>query len=323
VNAPIAVVAADTRVLLPLAEIRLDGGTQSRAELSNEVVEEYAAKYYESFALPPVTVFYDGEVYWLADGFHRCAAAKKAGRDAVSSDIKQGSRRDAILFSVGANAKHGLRRTHADKRRAVAMLFGDEEWAAKSDRWIAEKCGVHHSFVNRLRNELSLGDSSERTGQDGKTRKLPMRSQDEMPEEPTVNDEESAVSATESRPHTGGPPRVDHAAREARVRALHDDGLGTYEIGKVLSLAPSLVSKAKVAMGIAETSAGIRLWGDVDRVATTLEGVALQVSDLSERVVTGELSVSEEEIRKCISSLSRSSRTVRQLLNALKRRSRK
>jgi hypothetical protein len=65
-------------------------------------------------------------------------------------------------------------RTNADKRRAVELLLRDEEWSKKSDRWIAEKCGVSHNFVNSVRPQLSSDDSS-RTGQDGKTRKLPER----------------------------------------------------------------------------------------------------------------------------------------------------
>ncbi len=59
---------------------------------------------------PPVTVFHDGERNWLADGFHRVAASKRAGFLDIEVDLRQGSRRDAILFSLGANATHGLRR---------------------------------------------------------------------------------------------------------------------------------------------------------------------------------------------------------------------
>ena len=75
-----------------------------------------------------------------------------------------------------ANSAHGLRRTNDDKRRAVEMLLSDEEWSKRSDRWIAEKCGVHHDTVGSYRKQLSVSASSPgRTGQDGKTRKLPER----------------------------------------------------------------------------------------------------------------------------------------------------
>lgn len=53
---------------------------------------------------------------------------------------------------VGA---HGLRRTNADKRRAVMTLLRDEEWGGWSDREIARRCGVGHQMVSPLRASLS------------------------------------------------------------------------------------------------------------------------------------------------------------------------
>lgn len=160
---------------IAIGVIRIDGGTQSRACLNQETVEAYAEKAKEGAQLPPVVVFFDGESYWLADGFHRRAAASAAGKETVVCNVRQGTRRDAILFSVGANDAHGLRRTNADKRRAVEMLLSDEEWSTNSDRWIAEKCGVHSETVGVYRKQLPGSGSSRepRVGQDGKVRKLP------------------------------------------------------------------------------------------------------------------------------------------------------
>jgi site-specific DNA-methyltransferase (adenine-specific) len=77
---------------------------------------------------------------------------------------------------VGANSEHGVRRTNRDKRTAVELLLKDAEWAGKSDRWIAERCGVDHKTVAAIR-ESQLGNSpvdSPRTGKDGKKRKPPI-----------------------------------------------------------------------------------------------------------------------------------------------------
>ena len=139
--------------MLHLSAIRIDGGTQTRDKISGEVVSEYAEAMRGGVKFPPVVVFYDGSEYWLADGFHRLHAALKAGKERIEVDVKQGTCRDAILFSVSANASHGLRRTNADKRRAVTVLLTDPEWSARSDRWIAEKCGVHHTFVGKVRDD--------------------------------------------------------------------------------------------------------------------------------------------------------------------------
>ncbi|MCC5636368.1 hypothetical protein LC593_10950 [Nostoc sp. CHAB 5844] len=140
-----------------IADIKLDGGTQSRAAINGETLAEYTHAWREGAIFPPVICFYDGENYWLADGFHRCLSARQAGLTEINADIRQGTRRDAVLFSVGANANHGLRRTNEDKRRAVTTLLQDDEWAQWSDREIARRTGVHHDTVGRLRAELSGG----------------------------------------------------------------------------------------------------------------------------------------------------------------------
>jgi hypothetical protein len=110
-------------------------------------------------------VFYDGKTYWLADGFHRVAAAKKLGCLTIASVIHSGTRRDAVLFSVSANATHGLRRTNADKRRAVETLLNDEEWGKWSNCQIAKRCGVSDFMVRQMRESIfeKIEDSQNRT----------------------------------------------------------------------------------------------------------------------------------------------------------------
>lgn len=64
----------------------------------------------------------------------------------------------AVLYACGANAAHGLRRTNADKRRAVLTLLEDGEWAKLSDEEIARRCAVSRPFVGGLRPEVSRND---------------------------------------------------------------------------------------------------------------------------------------------------------------------
>ncbi|NOZ19566.1 MAG: hypothetical protein GXP25_00595 [Planctomycetes bacterium] len=143
---------------LGLDRIRTDGG---RGSVNDEVVAEYADLYRQDEILPPVTVFFDGATYWLADGFHRYWATRKIGRDVIAAEIRPGTQRDAILHSVGANAAHGLRRTNADKRKAVLTLLEDEQWSTWSDREIARRCGVGHELVGRQRAILDESTSME------------------------------------------------------------------------------------------------------------------------------------------------------------------
>jgi len=133
------------------AILRLDGGTQPRSTLHADWVTDYATDMAAGAEFPAIVVFFDGTDHWLADGFHRTNAALAIGAEAIKADIRQGTQRDAILYSVGANASHGHRRTNEDKRRAVLRLLDDAEWSIWSDREIARRCGVDNKTVSALR----------------------------------------------------------------------------------------------------------------------------------------------------------------------------
>ena len=140
---------------LPLPQIRTDGGTQLRCRHDEKLLLEYSEAMLRGEPFPPLVVFTDGTDYWLADGFHRLEAARRAGWLEVTVDVRAGTRRDAVLYAAGANAQHGLRRTSADKRRAVQAVLEDPEWRCWSDREIAHRCAVDHKTVGDLRRKLS------------------------------------------------------------------------------------------------------------------------------------------------------------------------
>lgn len=164
-----------TTALIPLNKIRTDGGTQPRADFNHDAIREYSEAMRDGTEFPPIIVFFDGAEHWLSDGFHRLKAADRIGALDIRAEVRQGTQRDAILHSVGANASHGLRRTNADKQRAVKRLLGDEEWAKWSDGEIARRCGVSQPFVSVLRREGTQNGfelNNERKGSDGKTRNV-------------------------------------------------------------------------------------------------------------------------------------------------------
>jgi hypothetical protein len=148
--------------ILDLSNIRTDGGTQPRVAIFQNVIEEYADSLVEGAIFPPIVLFYDGVEYWLADGFHRHAAYKQLGIDEITAEVRRGTRRDAVLFSVGANAVHGQRRTNEDKRRATMTLLEDEQWSKWSDQEIARRVVVSPTTVGTLRKSLSKLDSEPR-----------------------------------------------------------------------------------------------------------------------------------------------------------------
>ena len=145
-------------VSLKISILILSEEVQSRVSLDEAVIEEYAEEMKKGDRFPPIDVYFDGEDYYVADGFHRVKAAIKAGFDEINARVHTGNVRDAILHSVGANASHGLRRTNLDKRNSVEKLLIDVEWQLWSDRKIADKCAVSHPFVAKVRVDLSGND---------------------------------------------------------------------------------------------------------------------------------------------------------------------
>lgn len=140
---------------LDLGRIRMDPATQPRAAMDEGTIEEYSALMTEGKTFPALVVFFDGTDHWLGDGWHRATAAIRAGMTEFECDVKAGTKRDAILYSVGANAEHGLTRSNADKRRAVLTLMTDPEWSQLSNAEIARRCGVRHAMTNAVRKELA------------------------------------------------------------------------------------------------------------------------------------------------------------------------
>lgn len=138
---------------VPLDVIRIDGGTQSRTKINTDVVATYAQNMEDGSVFPPATIYFDGKDYWLADGFHRYHANRKNNKQGMVCRINNGTVRDAILHSYGANGLHGLQMTLEDKRHIVLEMLNDFEWGKWSHREIARKCNVSHTFVDRLNQE--------------------------------------------------------------------------------------------------------------------------------------------------------------------------
>jgi len=155
---------------LSLESINIYGGTQARVKTTDEAVESYAEEMTQGTVFPPITVYFDGATYWLADGFHRYLAAKRIQRTDISAQVETGGRTDALRHALGANATNGVYRTSADKRNAVEVAL--EEWSDLANPVLAELCRVSVDLVRRCRADmLRLGkiDQAEKvTGRDGK-----------------------------------------------------------------------------------------------------------------------------------------------------------
>ena len=150
--APVVAVEAATQLSsISLDAIRVDQAIQTRAATSEATIARYAEQMLDGVDFPPVSLFADGECFWLADGFHRVEAARRAGLAGIRATIRPGGRRDALFAALGANASHGLARTHADIERVCRLVLSDPEWAAMSNRKLAQHVGVQHPTISRWR----------------------------------------------------------------------------------------------------------------------------------------------------------------------------
>jgi len=216
---------------LVLSQICLDGGTQPRSSIDEHVVQEYSERLCGDDQFPPLLVFFDGARYWLADGFHRYAAAVQAGLPEFPCEIRAGTLEDAQWASYAANAVHGLRRSNKDKQRAIQLALQHPLGAGQSNRQIAKHIGVDHSTVAEHRAKLEstgvIPQLTERKGADGKVRRLPDRgttkAEDQAGSENTssaaVTDDRSGPYALPTFPDGEMPTGISYTARGARNSA--------------------------------------------------------------------------------------------------------
>jgi hypothetical protein len=161
-------------MMLQLDQLEDDPACQSRCGLDEDTIECYveAMTSEDQPEFPPIEVYFDGERYWPWDGYHRIEATRRARRTVILARVRPGTRREAIYSAMGANATHGLRRTNADKWRAVKTLLDDIEWSRMSDRAIAKQCRVCPPFVAKVRKGRQGQDEADpaefRQGSDGK-----------------------------------------------------------------------------------------------------------------------------------------------------------
>ncbi len=134
---------------LKIAQIRVDGGTQTRANVSEKVVARFGRAMKRGDEFPPVHVFFDGEQHWMADGFHRIKARKEGGHEDIQAVVERGTARDAFLYALATTGSRNL--SLAERKVCAWRLLRDPEWSEWSDRTIGRQCGIDHKTVGKLR----------------------------------------------------------------------------------------------------------------------------------------------------------------------------
>jgi len=238
---------------MKLSSLILDPAAQPRVHLDERIIEEYAEAMREGAEFPPVIAYGTQRKAWLGDGWHRYHATQACGLPAIAVDLRPGSLDDAVWYSVTTNAVHGLRRTNADKNRAVTTALTIKPTLA--DNEIARHCGVHHSLVSTVRRRLEgSGEIDPATVRETTRGGSPIQQRVSGPSRRQNGATGAAATAEASAP--GGPPAspdeppIDEATAVAvikRYRRLRlfpveraalllpegEDGMTAEEVGEI------------------------------------------------------------------------------------------
>lgn len=145
-----------------LEDIRIDGGTQYRDQINQDVVRDYTASMRNMDVFPPMQTMFDGSTHWLVDGFHRYFAYMAAGAKLAPVEYKPGTLREAQVLAMGVNGNHGLQRNNATKRRVVEAALIHEDTKDLSNLQIAKLCKVSDTFVAAVRNPEAKAKQAEK-----------------------------------------------------------------------------------------------------------------------------------------------------------------
>jgi len=147
---------------IKLEIIRIDGGTQYRDQINQDVVRDYTASMRNMDVFPPLQTVFDGSTHWLVDGFHRYFAYMAAGAKLAPVEYKPGTQREAQVLAMGVNGNHGLQRNNATKRRVVEAALIHEDTKDLSNLQIAKLCKVSDTFVAAVRNPEAKAKQAEK-----------------------------------------------------------------------------------------------------------------------------------------------------------------
>lgn len=152
-----------------IADLNLDAAINARVEINQAVVEEYKDLFRDKEEtmlqvpsvpkvnpLNPCVLRAKTGGFYILDGWHRVLAAKALGLDKIVVTLYGGDRtytlEEARVLSATVNTAHGLRRSDADKRKAVTILLTDEP--GRTNDATARLAGVSPSLVAAVRREM-------------------------------------------------------------------------------------------------------------------------------------------------------------------------
>lgn len=293
---------------VPLSAILMDAGIQCRAAINTETVTGYAERMAARDEFPPVDLFGTDGRYWIGDGWHRIMAATHVGADSIRATVHDGGRHDALKHALGANAKHGHRRSNADKRRCVEIALS--EFPTLSSRAIAELCGVSHVFVEGMKPKVETvttcqAEASTVTGADGKQYPAKKKPKDEPPPEAQVEPL---------------PNHMPTSQKAERIKALLDKGHNIEQIADLLGLSVGNTRRIIHLFGIATVQRKGRGAAKIDsaRVVRETVNAAFAMCQGLRLIPKGGVEIEPIEATALLADLREATKTLKTLEQLLK-----
>lgn len=241
--------------LIDIALVRTDGETQVRETLDQEYVTELLALWEDNRNrdLPPVVIYRDEDgSHWLADGFHRHAAAMRAESDSILAEVRHGSLDMARIYAAGANTRNGMRLSQGDKKRAI-LLADKSARASGKPMGVRELARLVGCSPEHVSNTLGGGVNSGQCSSCLDESPVHLRIKAELKADQFATDPEIAervgcdkqvvgrVRSSLGEPARGKGLRTQAKIAEALERGLSNNG----EIARALGLTREGVRKAR------------------------------------------------------------------------------
>jgi uncharacterized ParB-like nuclease family protein len=146
-------------VSLQLIELRTLLEDTEVAPTYEVMTNTYKAILEQQRALSPLSVCFDGTLYWLFDGYHRLAAMQTLGFQACEVTIYRGTHRDALRRYI--KDKLRCKGKLAIFRHCIHALNADETWSVSDGHTLAKLFGRKPVFFENI----ALFKSQERPGE--------------------------------------------------------------------------------------------------------------------------------------------------------------
>ena len=118
---------------------------------SPEIVNEWVELIGPTNDSSPMKVCFDGDKYWLFDGYHRMEAMKSLGFTQCDVIIFRGDRREALRLYIKDKLKvKGGRTVSKVFRHCMDVLIKDKEWLGLETKQLANMFGRKRRFFENL-----------------------------------------------------------------------------------------------------------------------------------------------------------------------------